>query len=74
MTRRVDEKFFIRKKAKKDLYSSTKGFQLPEVIKIEVRNKSNRIKRVKYVVPQDKVEALGLKHYLGHAKNLPYSD
>lgn len=30
-------------------------------------------KRRYFVSPQDS-EALGLKHYLGHTQNLPYSD
>ena len=32
------------------------------------------IKKTKYLIPKEHAESLGLKHYLGHAKNLPFSD
>ncbi|KAM3138297.1 hypothetical protein pb186bvf_009573 [Paramecium bursaria] len=73
ITYKTDEKFFYKKKYGRHQIEGM-GFQLPKVIKVEIKDKDNMIKRKKLFIPKDSAEALGLKHYLGHVNNLPHSD
>ncbi|CAD8077391.1 unnamed protein product [Paramecium sonneborni] len=71
-----DDKYFLKRgKSNRSLQQHQQaGFQLPTIIKVQVNDKDNMIKKTKYLIPKEQAESLGLKHYLGHAKNLPFSD
>ncbi|CAD8065809.1 unnamed protein product [Paramecium primaurelia] len=71
-----DDKYFLKRgKTTRSLQQHQQtGFQLPTIIKVQVNDKDNMIKKTKYLIPKEQAESLGLKHYLGHAKNLPFSD
>lgn len=43
-------------------------------MEVTLTDKDRLIKKRTHYVSKNDAEALGLKHYLGHTKNLPYSD
>ncbi|EGR27085.1 hypothetical protein IMG5_202020 [Ichthyophthirius multifiliis] len=51
-----------------------KQFALPKITQIILKDKQGFLTQKKGIVNKQEAEALGLKHYLGHTKNLPYSD
>ncbi|KAL4464086.1 hypothetical protein ABPG74_006023 [Tetrahymena malaccensis] len=86
VTKSVDPSFFSKKakaQSTQNFFSLTqkqnedeeKQFVLPKIVEVTIQEKNSQyIKKKKKFVSRQEAEALGLKHYLGHTKNLPYSD
>lgn len=50
------------------------NFKSPEIFREEIQDEDKILVKKKRFVRSKEAENLGLKHFLGHTRNLPYTD